>query len=414
MTEKIQEGLQTENLMTHMRVLCKEIGPRPPTSAQERQAAEYVEKTLKTLGYQNIREQHFKSQNSFGWVVIPASLAAVLGMPIAALGGRLGKAIGSLLLLGGAHTLKELGRARPPFFQRLIARRTSQNLIVEIPPTGKIERQVFLIGHLDTQRQRFITPPPRPELMKPISTAALLLATLGGISLLTDVLFKRKGVARWQWLTGLPLSAGLLSFLFDETQPHIEGANDNATAVAILLSIAEALKAAPLKHTQVTLLFTGCEEAVCVGMESYLQHFAPPQDSTYWIDLEMVGTGNLCYVTQHGLTYVTEYYPDPEMVKLAAQTALKHPELGVTGKDMLILEEVSNLCNHGYKAICIAGYDKGGWLPNWHRLSDNLENIEPDTLSRAARYTWALLQELDNLGGQLTPQPLGGTPDSRS
>jgi hypothetical protein len=184
--------------------------------------------------------------------------------------------------------------------------------------------------------------------------------------------------------------------LFDETQPHIEGANDNATAVAVLLGIAEALRISPLQHTEVTLLFTGCEEVVCVGMENYLQHFKPPKEDTYWIDLEMVGTGNLCYVTKHGTSYLTEYTPDPELVELAAQTARKHPELAVIGKDMLILEEVANLRHHGYKAICIAGYDEGGWLPNWHRLSDNLENIEPETLSRAARYTWALLQEIDN------------------
>jgi hypothetical protein len=86
------------------------------------------------------------------------------------------------------------------------------------------------------------------------------------------------------------------------------------------------------------------------------------------------------------------------MLAWAAQAAKAHPELGVIAKDMLILEEVSNLRHHGYKAICIAGYDREGWLPNWHRTSDNMENIEPDTLSRAARYTWALLQEIDARG----------------
>ena len=64
---------------------------------------------------------------------------------------------------------------------------------------------------------------------------------------------------------------------------------------------------------------------------------------------------------------------------------------------MLILEEVANLRRRGYKAICIAGYDEKGFLPNWHRLSDNLDNIEPETLGRAARYTWALMQELDGM-----------------
>jgi hypothetical protein len=48
-----------------------------------------------------------------------------------------------------------------------------------------------------------------------------------------------------------------------------------------------------------------------------------------------------------------------------------------------------------YQAVCIAGYNSQGFLPNWHRLSDNLENIEPEPLERVANYTWALAQEVD-------------------
>lgn len=390
-------GLQAPTLMAHMRALCEEIGPRPPTSAQEREAAEYVRRTLQAIGYEEILGQHFKSQRSLGWITIPASLAAALGMPVAALDGLWSKLLGSLMLLGGTYTFAKFLRARPPVFQSVIAQGTSQNVIARIPPTDRVKRHLFLVGHLDTQRQRFVAPPPEPALMKPMATGAIILGALGGLSLLLDVLRRRKGLRQWQWLIGAGLSVGAMGFLLDETQPHIEGANDNATAVAVLLGIAEALQHAPLRHTQVTLLFTGCEEVVCVGMESYLQHFRPSREDTYWIDLEMVGTGDLCYVTRHGLSHMTAYTPHPEMVELAARTARQHPELGVKGKEMLILEEVSNLRHHGYKAICIAGYDENGWLPNWHRTSDNLTNIEPDTLSRAARYTWQLLQEIDAL-----------------
>lgn len=85
------------------------------------------------------------------------------------------------------------------------------------------------------------------------------------------------------------------------------------------------------------------------------------------------------------------------MVQLAAQTAQKHPDLSVIGKDMIIVEEVANLRNRDYKAICLAGYNAKGYLPNWHRLSDNLENIDPCALSRANDFTLALLHEIDDL-----------------
>lgn len=396
MTDTTPTSLQPESLTTHMRVLCKEIGPRPPTSAQERRAAEYVKETLKELGVGDVQEQFFPSQSSFGWITIPLCLAGALSVPIAAIGGRWGKLVAGLSLLGGTYTLREFLRARPPFFQELIARGMSQNVIAHIPPAGHVRQHVFLIGHLDSQKQRFMTPPPQPELMKPALTLSLLLSALTGLCLVADALFKRERATWLKRLFGAGMLGWLLGCLFEETQPHIEGANDDATAISVLLGIAGTLQSTPLQHTDVTLLFTGCEEVICVGVENYLRHFAPPKKNTYWIDLEMVGTGDLCYVTKHGLSYVSEYQPAPEMVTLAEGTTRKHPELGVTGKEMLILEEVASLRHWGYQAFCIAGYDEGGWLPNWHRLSDNLENIEPDTLSRAARYTWALLQEIDN------------------
>lgn len=395
MATSIPVSLQSERLMEHMQVLCKEIGPRPPTSEQERQAAEYVKQQLQAMGYSSVEEQPFKSQNSIGWITVPAAVAGALGVPLAYLGGRLGKALGGLLMIGGAVAFSDAVSTRPPFFQELIARGNSQNVILTIPPAGETKRRVYLVGHLDSQKQRFMSPPDNSALMKPIVTGSFLLGLLGGFSLLADALWGRRRVTLWQGLAGVALALGLVSVLRDEVQPHIEGANDNVTAVSILLSIAELLREQPLQETEIVLLFTGCEEVVCVGMENYLRQFRPSREDTYWIDLEMVGTGELCYVTRHGVDYLNEYCPDPEMVELAERVADRYPELRVTGREILILEEVSNLRRHDYRAICVAGYDEQGYLPNWHRLSDNLENIEPETLSRAAQYTWALLQELD-------------------
>lgn len=396
MFEEFPEKLKAKHLMTHMHVLCKEIGPRPSTSAQERQAAEYVKETLQRLGFRDIQEQIFKSQNSMGWITITSLLLATLAMLIAWLGGQWGKLIGGLLLAVSVYTNREFLLAKPPFFQRFIARGLSQNIIARISPSGPVRQKIHLMGHLDTQKQRFLTPPPNPGQMKFNGTWLIVVPAIGGLLFWGDILLHRQGIVWWQWLIGAALLFTLFSILFEERQPHIEGANDNATAVAVLLGIAEALQAHPLQHTEVTLLFTGCEEVVCVGIENYLRQFVPAKN-TYWIDLEMVGTGGLCYVTKHGVSYLTTYFPTADLVGLAVQAAHKYPELAVTGKEMVILEETANLRRRGYWAICLAGYDEKGFLPNWHRLSDTLENIEPDTLSRAAHFTWALMQEIKNL-----------------
>ena len=393
-------GLRSETLMAHMRALCRGIGPRPSTSSKEQEAADYVEETLRRCGITDVQRQLFRSQNSAGWVTVPCFAAGLLAAIIALLGGQWGKAISGVLFLGSAYTLRQSVLAIPPFFRRLITRWTSQNVIARIPAAGPAERTIYLVGHLDSQKQRFQFPPSQSRMMKPQTTLPIVLGALGGLLSLNDARSKRKKRPWWAWLLGAGYLYGLVGALYDETQPHIEGANDNATAVSILLGIAQALKAQPLQHTEVGLLFTGCEEVGCVGMERYLEEHAPPTDNTFWIDIEMVGTGDLCYVTRHGISYLTTYTPHPAMVDLAERVAQNHPQLGVAGKEMVIIEEIAVLRSREYQAVCIAGYDEEGVLPNWHRLSDNLDHIDPGTLGRAARYTWELMQEIDK--GSLT------------
>lgn len=363
--------------MSHMRALCKDIGPRPPTSPQERQAADYVKHVLMDLGYADTHEYSFKSQDSYIWIMLPITLMATLGMMLDTPGKRWGDLIGSALCLSSAYTLRDFTRARFPWFQYAIARHQSQNLSVTIPARQSPIREVFLISHVDTQRQRYLSPPPWPGLMKSILTSGMLLAALGGLSRLWNALIKYPKRHGWHNLLAGFFGITALGVLLDELQPQIEGASDNASSVAVLLGLASALRASPLRRTQVTLLFTGCEEPVCVGIESYLRAQRPPQANTYWLDLDMVGGENICYATRHGISYLTEYIPDATLYHIAEKTASQHPELGVTGKAMLTLDEVSNLRDHGYAALLISSFGANGWLSHWHRVSDRLENITP-------------------------------------
>jgi hypothetical protein len=371
--------------MNHMQALCKEVGPRPSTSEKERQAAEYVEDSLRKLGITDHQRQIFRSQDSSGWVTVPCFAAGILAIALALIGGVWGKVVASVLLLGSAYVFRQGILAQAPFFEQLIARRMSQNLVAKVPASGTARQTIYLIGHLDCQKQRFQFPPSPHWIMKAQTSLPILAGLSGGLFLIADVAFNLQTSPIWLGLLGAAYVYGLAGAIFDETQPHVEGANDNATAVSVLLGI------------DVVLLFTGCEEVGCVGLARYLKNAGPPVEDTFWIDIEMVGTGHLCYVTQHGISYFSGYQPHPRMVALADKVARHNPELGFRGRQMTMLEEVATLRKHDYQAICLAGYGENGMLANWHRLSDTLENIEPDTLSRAACYTWKLMQEIDQL-----------------
>lgn len=385
-------GLSQERLMEHMRAICKGIGARPACSEQELRAAQYVQIALRSVGVEQIEVQPFRSHTSSGAQAIPVLATAAAGSLVAQR-GRLGKLLGAGLTLWAGSALRDVMNAKPPFFQPVIATGKSQNVIAVIPPTDEVRQRVTLVGHLDTNKQRFTLPPDMPELLKPYTSLGILMLFWHSLVLLRRVLKRKPRIGLWDLLVFGTTVGSLLLQIRDEQEPYIEGANDNATAISVLLGLAETLQAQPLKHTEVTLLFTGCEEVGSIGMLHYLEKYQPPRFNHYFIDYEMVGTGNICYVTEHGVSYFSEYTPDLELLEIAHCAAEKQPN--VAARAMLIVEEVATLRRLGYKALCIAGYNQEGRLPNWHRMTDRLENIQPGTLSRAAHFGWQMLQEID-------------------
>lgn len=384
-----------ERILERVRVLSQEIGPRPTGSRAEQRAAEYVKQELWALGIETVDEQSFETPPTLGYGLIPSLLGAALAVPMGRM-GRIGKLLGGLTLLGALYNLREIGLAKIPVNQSVASMVQSQNVSARIAPRGEVKRRVFVVAHLDTSKQRFLMPQPFPPLTRFVNTLSVVLGTLSALSLLRDALTGRKGTSDLQAVSGVAALTMLAAASVDEAQPYVEGANDNASALAVALELAAALQAEPLEHTEVTLLFTGSGETGAVGLQKYLEQHAPPQENTYWIALEMVGTGSICYVTRHGINMLGDYRPTPRITVLAATVARQHPELRVKGKPMTTLEEVAPLVRWGYEAICIAGYDELGALPNWHRLSDTFEQIEPETLERAHRYAAALVREIDS------------------
>ncbi len=388
-------ALSAERLLEHINFLCKKLPPRQPTTTGERQAAQYVYETLQKMGVES-RIETFKGIPTLGLPGILAVLIGLLAIPFGWTGSAPGKWIAGILMLVCGLTMYQLYANIPPFFSKWIERWDSWNVIGQIQPSLKPRRRIYLLGHLDANKQRFLLPTPAPRLLKPSQTFSILIPVIVGLTFWGEALFGWKLF----WIQAaaigfLAISIGTL--LYDEMQPTVEGANDNASAVSILLGVAETLQAQPLQNSEVILLFTGCEEVGHHGLRDYLQRYRPAVENAYWIDLELVGAGNICYATRHGVTYLTEYRPGPEILELARQTAERHPELNVTGREMLILEEVATLRHAGHNGLCIMGYDEAGYLPLWHRLSDRLENLEPATLQRAAGFTWELIQTIDRI-----------------
>ncbi|NDJ75263.1 MAG: hypothetical protein GYB65_03300, partial [Chloroflexi bacterium] len=71
-------------------------------------------------------------------------------------------------------------------------------------------------------------------------------------------------------------------------------------------------------------------------------------------------------------------------------------DLGLMGKAVLTLDEVSLLRDRDLRAVALMAYDRvTGLLPNWRQNSDTIHAIEPQTVERAAQALWTMTQLMD-------------------
>jgi hypothetical protein len=383
------EHLNGDRLMSYVRALADEIGPRPAGHPQEELAREYVRRVLAEHGLapEDIESIPFPTPDTWGYMTtLPTLLTLMTNLPgrTGLLNRLTGGAIGVLSAV--ALWLGIGGQRQPLAF--LTPRRPSATLVARLPARGEKRQTVVLVGHVDSNKQRVLFAPPVKRLLRWSGTASIAVVALNAVAQLL-------GLEKLRRLTILGLFGSLGILLADEVQDFVDGANDNASAVACLLGLGARLLAEPLEHTEVWLAFTGAEEVGDVGMHALLDAHGEALRDAYFLDYEMVGAGQLAYVSDHGLSAFNRYRPDAESVAWVEETARRFPEFGVTGQPMVIVEEVGSLRGRGFKGLCLAGVGQDGWLVNWHRYSDHSGNIEPAALEKAARFGSAMLQTLD-------------------
>lgn len=389
------DALLSDALLLHVRKLAEEIGPRPAGHPAEMRARQYVRQVLGTLGYDGIETLPFLTPDTWGYA-LGNPLALTLASNLLGTRNRGGRVLGGVTALASAYTLWRSTRIDKQPLAMLSPRRQSATLIARVPPTEESRRTLVLLGHTDSNKHRHSFSPQLKKYMLGLTTAGMASVASNGVAQIIEGLSDSQGAAKFRKASLWAVAASLLIALYDETGPYVPGASDNASAVACLLGLAAQLRQQPLRHTEVWLAFTGAEEVGCLGAHALLDAYSEQLHDAWFLDFEMVGTHDIAYVTRHtGFSLFSAYRPDAESLAWAERTSHRHPEMGVQGREMVIGEEVGALRVRGYRGICLSGFDPDGWLQNWHQTSDNVENLVPAGLEKAARFAWAMMQDLD-------------------
>lgn len=378
--------LSEKYLYEQVAALASTIGPRPPGSRAELLARQYIRHALSDVGYiDNVTEERLSTPHSWSPALLLPLGAAFAGNFL----HRWLRWLGAAVSLTGAYSFYTSVSGRKQPIMAVLPKSESASLVVKIPARGEVKHRVVLVAHTDTNRDRITFSPKLKQFLRPMAFSVISALALNGAAQLF-------GWKKTRGMTTAYLGVAFGSFILDNVGPFVAGANDNASAIACVLGLGGQLSQEPLENTEVWLAFTAAEEVGLLGMHTLLDNHREELADAYFIDFEMVGAGDIAYVTDHsGFTLFGNYQPDDESLALAVETAREHPELNVRGAPMTILEEVAALRSRGFRGLCIVGMGEDGWLKNWHQSTDNIANIQPKSLERAARFAWHMLKRLD-------------------
>jgi len=385
---------QVQKWLEHIRALAVDIGPRGPTTEGERLGAAYCANTLRQMGLAP-QVEGFTSARSIFQPHLLTAAALLLAFAIYPLAGRASAALAALIsLIALASDLLELSFKDNPL-RRIVAKGPSQNVVATIAPAAEHRQDLVLIGHIDTQRTPIVFSTPRwVAVYKAFTTVAFVLFAA------QTVLYLLGTFTGWPWiwpLTGLSAVGALLLMAMciqADSTPFTAGANDNASAVGLVLTLAEALRNEPLQHTRVWLACTGCEEVQHYGaIDFFRRHRGALQQPTA-IAFEMLGCDGPSWLTKEGI--IVPFHADPGLVKLAEEIAAQRPELGaypaqISGGNT----EMADALRLGIPAITLSGQTRDGGMPYWHQVGDTFDKMNPEVLERAYAFTWAYISALD-------------------
>lgn len=394
MSEPSSNHPRVKEWLTHIRALSVEIGPRGPTRPGERQGAEYAKSKFEQYRLNPVWDG-FKSARSIFHPHLLGSLLMLIAFAIFPLEGRLTAALAAALsLLVLVSELQELG-FQNNLFRMLVPKGDSQNVYAVIPQKGEHRQDLVLVGHVDSQRTPLIFRTPKwvkaYDHFTMIVFAAFILQT---------VLYALAAIFGWSWVWFVSIFPAMCAVLLAamcieaDLTPFTAGANDNASAVGMVLTIASQLAVKPLLNTRVYAVVTGCEEVQHYGMIDFYMKHRSEMKAPRAVIFEMLGCAGPSWTTREGI--IVPFTSDPGLVAIAEKLSADHPEWKaypskISGGN----SELSDAVRFKVPAITMFGLKPDGEAPFWHQKADTFDKMDTDVMERTWKFTWELLEEID-------------------
>ena len=177
--------------------------------------------------------------------------------------------------------------------------------------------------------------------------------------------------------------------------PVVPGANDNLSAVALIVALAERLRERPVKGVRVLLVSLGAEETLQGGIYGFLARHKPELDRerTYFLNFDTIGSPELIMLEGEGTTIMEDYFYRPfrDLVMRAAERADAPVRRGIRARNST---DAVLMSRAGHPTACFVSINRHKSVSNYHLMSDTPENVVYETVSHAVTVAESVLREL--------------------
>lgn len=367
--------------------------PRVAGSDGERRMGEWVADEFRAAGGR-VSVERERAHGTYWWPVGLPTAAAALA---ARRGGLAGFVTGALAAASVADDIT-VGRR---FLRRRLPQKDILNVTAEFGEPDAPEAIVF-VAHHDAPHAGIVFHPELPRAVarrfpkqhaKTNTAPPTMWGSVAGPALVALGSALRSRALR---LAGGVLSAGYAAAMADICIESVtQGANDNASGVAALLSLARRLGADSPENLRVILLSNGAEEPILEGMDAWWRRHRHelPRERTRVIGVDAVGSPHLLLLEGEGMLGIHEY-PKPflDFVRSCAHDvdAFLYPNLRLQNATDALLP-----LKEGYDCALIGSCDDYKFPTNYHWHTDTPDRIDYGTVAEGARLFARMVERLD-------------------
>jgi len=285
------------------------------------------------------------------------------------------------------------------------AERESENIMGSLPAAQETRGSVILCAHLDSAKANRVPGELWPRINRLLMRAWMpfVFAMAGAAALRwLDMRSPFAPFIVWQVIRAIGLAFSVFFLIFGLFYMYISrgnayspGANDNASGVGVVLALARHFHHAPPVRLDMHYLLCTAEELGLIGSERFARETELPKESTYVINLDMVGAGKqLCYVRGSGL--IPPRFTDSKLNALLrkAYPAIKGHYYFMGNTDF------ASFAAKGFHAasLCTKGDSRAQMV--YHTERDTLDFVDAEALQITADTVRKVIQLLDERVGK--------------